>query len=177
MVNLKSKKTGDFLLLANGLVFFVLLNILASAYFFRIDLTEEKKYTIKEPTKELLKNLDDAVFIEVYLEGDLNASFKRFQKSIGEILEEFRIYSDNKVKFVFTDPATAISAKARNEFMTELAGKGINAMILEKLKEFARSKSISEIRLEVYSKNEAAIKAYEKSGFEKYITEMRLPLQ
>ena len=128
MVNVKNKVTGDLLLLANGLVFFVFLNILASSYFFRLDLTEEKKYTIKEPTRNLLRNLDDVVFVEVYLEGDLNAGFRRLQKSLREILEEFRIYSDNKVRFVFTDPATAMSAKARNEFMSELASKGINAV-------------------------------------------------
>ncbi|HZX72955.1 MAG TPA: Gldg family protein, partial [Cyclobacteriaceae bacterium] len=142
MVNLKSKKTGDFLLLANGLVFFALLNILASAYFFRFDLTEEKRYTIKEPTKELLKNLDDVVHIEVYLEGDLNAGFKRLQKSVREILDEFRIYSNNKVQFVFTDPAIAMSAKARNEYMAELASKGINAVNAVEGTEGERSQKI-----------------------------------
>jgi ABC-2 type transport system permease protein len=142
MVNLKSKKTGDFLMLANGLVFLVLLNILATTYFFRIDLTEEKRYTIKKPTKELLRNLDDVVHVDVYLEGDLNAGFKRLQKSVREILDEFRIYSDNKVQFVFTDPATAMSAKARNEFMAELAGKGINAVNTVEGTEGERSQKI-----------------------------------
>lgn len=142
MVKLKSKKTGDFLLLANGTVFFILLNVLASAYFFRIDLTEEKRYTIKEPTKELLQNLDDVVYVEVFLEGDLNAGFKHLQKAVREILGEFRIYSDNKVQFVFTDPATAMSAKARNEFMAELAGKGINAVNAVEGTEGERSQKI-----------------------------------
>ena len=123
-----SKKTGDLLLLANGIALVVLLNSLAALYFFRLDLTEEKRYTIKPQTKELLKNLEDEVFIEVFLEGDLNPGFKRFQKSVNETLEEFRIYSRNKVKFVFTDPAQAQGQKARNEFMTDLASKGINPM-------------------------------------------------
>jgi ABC-2 type transport system permease protein len=59
------------------------------------------------------------------LTGDLNAEFDRFQKAIAETLEEFRIYSSNKVKYKFTDPAAAISEKARSEFMADLAGKGI----------------------------------------------------
>lgn len=125
---LEKKKTGDLLLLANGLVLVVLLNALASFYFFRIDLTEEKRYSIKEQTKEILKNLDDEVFVEVFLEGDLNPGFKRFQKSVRETLGEFRIYSNNKVKFVFTDPTQAQGQKARNEFMSELASKGISAL-------------------------------------------------
>src|SRR5882762_177373 len=125
---LNSRKIGDLLLLANGIALVVLLNSLAALYFFRLDLTEEKRYTIKPQTKELLKSLEDDVFIEVFLEGDLNAGFRRFQKSVRETLEEFRIYSHNKVKFIFTDPAQAQGQKARNEFMTDLAAKGISPM-------------------------------------------------
>ena len=129
MVNWKqSKKIGDLLLLANGLVFILLFNGLASFYFFRIDLTEEKRYTIKPQTKELLSKLDDEVFVEVFLEGDLNPGFKRFQKSIRETLEEFRIYSNNKINFTFTNPNQAVGEKARNEFMAELNSKGISPM-------------------------------------------------
>ena len=122
------KETGDWLLLANILVLIALINFVASLYFFRIDLTEEKRYTIKAPTRQLLQELEDEVFIEVFLEGDLNPGFKRFQKSIRETLNEFRIYSNNKVQFVFTDPAQAASEKAKNEFMSELSSKGISGM-------------------------------------------------
>lgn len=125
MVNWKSKKTGDFLLLANGLVMLVLINLLSSQYFFRIDLTEEKRYSIHPSTRALLKDLDDDVFVEVFLEGELNAGFRRFQKSIRETLDMFRVYSDNKVHYTFSDPGAAMSAQARQEFMAELASKGI----------------------------------------------------
>lgn len=125
MVKLESKKLGDYLVLANGLVLLVLINLLASQFFFRIDLTEEKRFSIKEPTRQMLRDLDEKVFVEVFLEGELNAGFRRLQKSIRETLEEFRIYSDDKVQFVFTDATVAASQKARNEFMQELAQKGI----------------------------------------------------
>ncbi|HEU5289600.1 MAG TPA: gliding motility-associated ABC transporter substrate-binding protein GldG, partial [Cyclobacteriaceae bacterium] len=125
MVKLESKKLGDFLLLANSLVMLVLLNLLTSHFFFRVDLTEEKRFSVKEPTRKMLSELDDKVYIEVFLDGELNSSFRRLQKSIRETLEEFRIYSDDKVQFVFTDPNTAASQKARNEFMQDLAQKGI----------------------------------------------------
>jgi ABC-2 type transport system permease protein len=125
MVNWKSKKLGDFLLLANGLVLILLLNLIGSVFFFRLDLTEEKRYSIKTQTKALLKNLDDKVYIEVYLEGDLNAGFRRFQKAIKETLEEFRLYSGNKIQVIYTDPSLAVSDKARNEFMAGLSAKGV----------------------------------------------------
>jgi len=125
MVNWKSRKLNDILLFANGLVLLVLINLLASRYFFRADLTEEKRYSIKPQTWEMLKKLDDVVYIEIYLEGDLNPGFTRFQKSIRETLEEFRIYSGNKVRYTFTDPAQAMGQKARSEFMADLAARGI----------------------------------------------------
>jgi ABC-2 type transport system permease protein len=125
MVNWKSRQLGDVLAFLNVVVFVALINLLVSTNFYRFDLTEEQRYSIKDQTRDILKNLDDDVYVEVYLTGDLNAEFGRFQKAISETLEEFRIYSRNKVKYKFTDPASAISEKARSEFMSELAGKGI----------------------------------------------------
>lgn len=125
MVNLKGKKAGDLLLLANGLVLIILLNLVSADRFFRIDLTEEKRFSIKPQTKVLLNNLVDDIYIEVYLEGDLNASFRRLKNSMREVLDEFRIYSGNKVKVTFVDPSAAMSQQARNEFMEALARKGV----------------------------------------------------
>ena len=95
----QSKKIGDLLLLANAILFALILNVAGSWYFFRVDLTDEKRYTIKSQTKELLTNLDDAVYVEVFLEGDLNPGFERFKKSIRETLEEFRIYSNDRIQY------------------------------------------------------------------------------
>jgi len=113
------------LLFANGLVALVLINLLSTQYFFRLDLTEENRYTIKPQTREILSSLEDDVYVEVFLAGDLNASFTRFQKSIRETLDEFRLYSNNKVRFTFVDPATAQGKKAQSEFMADLSARGI----------------------------------------------------
>lgn len=108
-----------------GLLVIGLLNILAGQYFFRIDLTEEKRYTITDATKETLRGLEDVVYIDVYLEGDFPAGFKRLQNAIRERLEEFRVYGGNNIQFKFVDPSQAENAKARNEFYLTLADKGI----------------------------------------------------
>jgi len=125
MVNWRSRIVGDILLLGNGILLLLIVNMLSSAFFFRADLTEEKRYSIKEPTKNLLRSLEEDVYIDVYLEGELNAPFRRFRNSIRETLEAFRVYSGNKVRYQFIDPASASSQKAQSEFMAELAGKGI----------------------------------------------------
>ena len=125
MVNWKSRKLGDLLIFGNGLVFIVFVNLLVANKFFRIDLTEEKRYSLKDETIAILDELDDEVHIEVFLEGKLNAPFQRFQKAILETLEEFRIFSGNKVSYSISDPTLAMSESARNEFMADLAAKGI----------------------------------------------------
>lgn len=53
-------------------------------------------------------------------------------------------------------------------------GKGINGMIMDKLKEWTKSKNLTEIRLDVYADNDAAIRAYEKAGLKKHMTTMRV---
>ena len=53
-------------------------------------------------------------------------------------------------------------------------GKGINQLILDDLKQWSISRGVLEFRLEVYAGNVAAIRAYEKAGFEPLLIEMRL---
>lgn len=55
-------------------------------------------------------------------------------------------------------------------------GKGINATIIETLKEWCHSQDIHELRLDVYNDNYSAIKAYEKVGFQKHLINMRMGL-
>ena len=125
MVNWKSKRLEDILMLVNGFVFIVLINLLVAKEFFRFDLTEEKRYSLKSETRRILDDIEGEVYVEVFLEGKLNASFQRFQKAILETLEEFRIYSGNKISYAISDPAAALSEKARSEFMADLSARGI----------------------------------------------------
>jgi ribosomal protein S18 acetylase RimI-like enzyme len=54
-------------------------------------------------------------------------------------------------------------------------GKGINLAIITALKEWSKARGITEMRLDVYHRNEPAIRAYEKAGFVKHMIEMRSP--
>ncbi len=53
-------------------------------------------------------------------------------------------------------------------------GKGINRIILQGLVEWAKSRGITEIRLEVYNENNIAKAAYLKAGFKPNLLEMRM---
>ncbi len=103
----------------------LLINQLASQRSIRLDLTEEKRYTVSNATKALLQNLDEEVYFEVYLAGELPSNFERFQKSIGEMLDQFKDASGNLVSYKFIDPSQANNSQARNQFYQSLIEKGI----------------------------------------------------
>jgi GNAT superfamily N-acetyltransferase len=56
-------------------------------------------------------------------------------------------------------------------------GKGVNKKIMEALREWSISQNITELRLDVYYPNMAAIQAYEKAGFTRHMIEMRMGLE
>lgn len=58
----------------------------------------------------------------------------------------------------------------------EYRGKGLVKDLIQTLQEWAQTKGVLEIRLEVYAENEIACNAYKKIGFVPHILEMRLRL-
>ena len=56
-------------------------------------------------------------------------------------------------------------------------GRGVNALILDALKEWCRTQGVHELRLEVYPDNASALSAYQKAGFSPYMLEMRMVLK
>ncbi|MFI4891219.1 MAG: GNAT family N-acetyltransferase [Steroidobacterales bacterium] len=52
-------------------------------------------------------------------------------------------------------------------------GQSVIGKIIDALKQWARSRGVTELRLEVYAGNTAAIRAYGKAGFEPLMVEMR----
>lgn len=121
----KSRRGSDILKFIAWVAGFILLNVLASNFFFRLDLTEDKRYTIAPVTKQMLGSLENEVVVDVYLEGDFPAGFKRLQQSVRETLDEFQIYSGGNLRYNFIDPNEISDEQQRNEFITNLAKKGI----------------------------------------------------
>ena len=86
------------------IVFLVALNWLASLYDTRIDFTNEKRFTLSKPTKKILKNLDDAVIVDVFLKGEFPSGFKKLANSSNEILSEFKEVAGNNFQYNFISP-------------------------------------------------------------------------
>ena len=118
-------RTKDIIGFFIGLGILLLLNIISSVAFQRFDLTTENRYSISEPTKQLIESLENDVYITVYLEGDFPASFKRLRNETKEMLDEFQAYSNGKVDFEFINPSAAIDKKEREETYRNLYKMGL----------------------------------------------------
>ena len=123
MVN--QKRIESLLRLGIGILLIVILNQLAGIFPMRLDLTEEKRYSVTPATRALLSDLQETVYVEVFLEGEMPAGFKRLRKAIGETLSQFDYYADGLVKVNFIDPSSALNEKARNEYFRSLVQRGL----------------------------------------------------
>ena len=103
----------------------VFANVISSYLFRRFDLTSEKRYTLSESTKEVLKGLDDQVLFRVYLEGDdLPAEYRRFRNDIKNMLDQFRAYSSN-VEYEFINPNAFKTEEEKMQLYQTLVKKGL----------------------------------------------------
>lgn len=125
------------------LILLVALVIISYFYFFRIDLTSDKRYSIADQTKNLMAKIDAPLEVTVYLDGDLNPGFQRLKKSTAELLDELSVYSDKSITVKYENPSLADSPDQREKKYMELQTRGLNpTAVYERDKE---GKSIQKI--------------------------------
>jgi ABC-2 type transport system permease protein len=130
-MNKSDIKKQHIIKLGFSVVILVLVSFISTRMFFRIDLTSEKRFTLSNETKKILKNIDDVVYVKVYLDGDLPAGFKKLREGIRETLDEFRVYAKNNIQYEFINPAESSDPKVRNKVFSELYKKGLKPTNLE----------------------------------------------
>src|SRR6218665_1613528 len=130
-MNKSRNKKRDITALILAVTIVILLNFLGSFVFHRFDLTSEKRYTLSDATKKLLSNIDETVYVKVYLEGEFPAGFKRLRNETKEMLDEFRTYSNNNIEYEFINPSENPDKKQQNEIFTQLYDKGLQPFNVE----------------------------------------------
>ena len=107
-----------------SLLTLLLFNLWVANQFFRIDLTEDKRFTLQPATKELLRDINQPLTIEILIDGDLPAGFERLKRSVVETIEEFNIYATQEIAYFFSDPSGAEDSKTRQENYDYLMQQG-----------------------------------------------------
>jgi ABC-2 type transport system permease protein len=103
----------------------VAINTLSAFVFFRLDLTQEKRYTLSIATQTLLANLPDDVHVDVFLTGDLPPAFKRLENAVRETLDEFQAEATKKITYRFIDPDGITSVEEKNKLIDKLQQRGL----------------------------------------------------
>lgn len=124
---------------------------------FDVTLKEEKisYYDIKAMI------LADDIEVIVVVDNDIPVSSG--YASIVTPKKYFKFYKFAYLGFMYTSPSHR--------------GRGINKIVVQALFDWIKSKKIHEVRLDVYTENIGAIKAYEKAGFKKNLLNMRVDLR
>jgi ABC-2 type transport system permease protein len=91
----------------------------------RLDLTEDHRYTLSKQSHAVLSRLKNDVFIQVYLDGEMEIAFKRLRRSVKNILDEFHVASGRKVDYEFINPSSGKDVKTRNNQYQALYNKGL----------------------------------------------------
>ena len=125
----KNLRRNNIVRLFLSLIAIILINIISSFIFYRFDLTSEKKYSLSDTTKEMIRKLDDIVYFKVFLKGDYPAGFKRLEKETREMLDEFRAYNDN-IQYEFSNPSESSDPKERQETYKLLYERGLDPTTL-----------------------------------------------
>ena len=121
----KNIKKNEIVSLVITVIIIVMVNIIGAFVYTRFDLTSEKRYTLSDKSKEILKGLDDYVYFRVYLEGEFPAGFKKLRKETKEMLDEFRAYS-KYIDYEFINPSESNDPGDRENTYKILYQSGLN---------------------------------------------------
>lgn len=141
-----SKKIQSLTQLALMIVTLIVVNFAANYIKWDIDLTGDKRFTMSQATYDLLDELDQDVIIEVFLDGQLPASFAHLQNSIRELLDKFRARNSH-VQYKFTDPLgeqtdSILTDAGYKEYLQSLNNKGIKPVTINIMNKGAREQRL-----------------------------------
>ncbi|MEA2007003.1 MAG: Gldg family protein [Patescibacteria group bacterium] len=100
----------------------IISNIATSRVNARIDLTEEKIYTLSASTKEILTNLDDLVDVTFYHSEQLPSQFQPVLRQIKDTLNDYESFSRGNIVISEKNPAddTKIATEATSSGIQEV---------------------------------------------------------
>lgn len=108
---------GDLTLILVVLGFLVLINFLSYRHFVRLDLTENRIYTLSESSRTVVNKLSDPVTIQCFFSKKAPPELAALKQQIADLLEEYRVSGKGKVKVIFSDPADNALLQKRVQVM------------------------------------------------------------
>ena len=155
------------------LVILFAVNYIALTFHARFDLTKEKRYTLSKATKDLLKNLDDEVQIDVFLKGEFPAGFKKLANSTEEFLGLLKDRNSSKVHYRFISPQDEMPRLMNKTYEDTLIGMGASAINLSvQVKAGEENKRVYPVAIISYKGRQALVNLY--AGGRRMITAVEM---
>ena len=117
-----STKKNNFKKLFTLILFLVGLNIVGHFVFKRFDLTADKRYTLSQTSLQIISEIKEPLYIDVFLEGQFPGEFKKLQTETQQLLEEFKAQNSNII-FQFVNPLE--NEDNREQVMQSFAERGL----------------------------------------------------
>jgi len=105
---------SSYILYAIYIAAFVLINLISMNYFLRLDLTDNKMYSLSESSKLTINKIDDPLIIDLYFSDDLPGPLKNNKRYIQDVLEEYAAYS-GYINFYFVPNDENFASKAQGD--------------------------------------------------------------
>ncbi|MBM3441277.1 MAG: gliding motility-associated ABC transporter substrate-binding protein GldG [Bacteroidetes bacterium] len=102
------------------------LNLLAARFHGRLDLTAEKRFTLSEPTREMVRALPDRVEVSILLEGDMPPGFQKLATSAEDMLEQLRSLAPDRLVYTSAKPAAGMPDSLKAYVYDSLQALGIH---------------------------------------------------
>lgn len=100
---MKTKKNVTlFLLLMFGSL--ILINVISENLFFRLDFTEDNRYTLSKATKNIVDELNEPVTVKAYFSEDVPQTVAKVKTDFKEMLEEYAAISNGMLIYEFINP-------------------------------------------------------------------------
>ncbi len=122
-----SKRTHSLSWLAIVLAIIIVINLIGAILYSKIDLTEDKRFTMMKATNKLLSSLEKdttSFTVEIYLEGEFPSEFRHLQNAVKDLLNVFRERSGGLIDYRFFNPLQGNDSE-RQEMQKKLAKQGI----------------------------------------------------
>uniref|UniRef100_F4C6V5 Gliding-associated putative ABC transporter substrate-binding component GldG n=1 Tax=Sphingobacterium sp. (strain 21) TaxID=743722 RepID=F4C6V5_SPHS2 len=140
-------------------------NFLANYNFFRLDFTSEKRYTLSEVSKDVLRSLTDDLRVVVFLEGELPAGFQRLKGATKDMLADLKAYAGGQIKYTFINPLSE-SGGQEQSYVEALAARGIEPTNLSvKTSEGLSQKTIFPVAVLMYGDEELPVQLLQNNRF------------
>lgn len=106
----------------------VLVLLFTKTLFFRIDLTEEGRYSLSKAAKSLVVEMSEPLTVKIYLDGDLDANMLRLCRAVEDMIRELNVYSAKQLMVETYNPNSATTDEERYAEYAMLEERGLRGM-------------------------------------------------